>query len=557
MPGLSRRRFLANGAAVILAGFAPGSAFGQSPDRRRLHALIVGINTYTGRTGRKTGSTGWVYRPIKSLRGCVNDARAIELAVRPLAASTRVLLEKEVTRAAFLRAWQAMVAEASPGDTLLLTYAGHGSQENGPVAAHAPTGLRSAFVLSGFDASSPELSAERILDDEMQGLWRSVEGRNQVVFVADACHSGGMTRSVDMRANDQVTYRSFESYDISSEMSQGVAFPRSPTSLEVPHVVFLSGSEQHEVVPEIVVDGRPHGALSYSFARALSGRADENRDGIISGSELSRYVLRSIRALSDSSQHPSVRWPNADVRFGMRPEVSLFFLGSNTRPIPEVAAPKVRVAVRGLSQARVEQVGAGLQQAVIVRPTEAVDLIWDAPSGDVIDQLGVVLAKGIKEGDLQSVVDRTTTVAILRKLAANSGIDMRLSPLDGPLEAAPSRATDRIYKRGEKVRVLAQGLKHANFLLFNIGGDGTVQLLEHGANLHPGAKVTSDIQAGSPFGGDHLVVVNAARPLGDWLALLNRIDGKRNCRAISDALAADADVPDILFGVQGVFTAES
>ena len=91
--------------------------------------MMVGINAYSGRVA--TGSRGSpVFRAIKPLRGCLNDARAIEQAVKPIASSTRVLLDGEVTREAFLRAWSAMVQQSQQGDTLLVTYSGHGGRES-------------------------------------------------------------------------------------------------------------------------------------------------------------------------------------------------------------------------------------------------------------------------------------------------------------------------------------------------------------------------------------------------------------------------------------------
>jgi hypothetical protein len=520
--------------------------------------MIVGINAYTGRVGTGgRGSANPVFRAIKPLRGCLNDARTIEQAIKPLASSTRILLDGEVTRAAFIRAWNAMVQQSAKGDTLLVTYSGHGGRETGhPVAAHAPDGTRSTFIFSGFDGGKPELAGERLLDDEAQTLWRQVEDRNTVIFLADSCHSGGMTRSIDPRAEDQVTFRTVSTYDIMGEIPKGDGIAQTPTNLEVPHVVFLSGAEQHELVPEVAIGGRFFGALSFAFARALSGEADENKDGIITGAELSKHVLRTVRTYSDSSQHPNVRWPHADVRFGMRPESPLIYLGSQTRPAPEPVTNQVRFIIQGMPRDRAEQIGGGLKQAIVVQPPQSADFIWDSATGDVIDQHGSRTTRGIQVADLQSIVDRTQTLTVLRKLVANSGLDMRLLQRGESADAPPTAASDRRYRDGEEVTTVVRGLKHKNYVLFNIAGDGTVQFLDDRSDLRPGADVSVRVKVSPPFGADHAIVINAVRPLTDWVGLLRRIDKRRASRAVSEALEREMPGPDILFGMQGLFTTE-
>jgi hypothetical protein len=558
MSELTRRAFLSSTAAGAAAlGLDIRRAFAQPARRPNLHAMIVGINAYTGRVGSgNRGSANPVFRAIKPLRGCLNDARAIEQAIKPLARSTRILLDREVTRAAFLNAWNAMVQQSEKGDTLLLTYSGHGGRESGPIASHAPDGMRSSFIFSSFDVGIPGLNAERLLDDEAQTLWRDVAERNTVIFLADSCHSGGMTRSIDPRAEDQVTFRTVSTYDIMGEIPKGDAIAPTPTNLEVPHVVFLSGAEQHELVPEVAIGGRFFGALSYAFARALSGEADENKDGIITGSELSKHVLRTVRTYSDSSQHPNVRWPHADVRFGMRPESPLLYLGSHPRPAPDLPTNQVRFIIRGMPRDRAEQVGGTLKQAIVVQPPQSADFIWDAATGDVIDQHGSQTTKGVQVADLQSIVDRTQTLTVLRKLVANSGLDMRLLQRGESADAPPTAASDRRYREGEEVTTVVRGLKHKHYVLFNIAGDGTVQFLDDRSDLRPGADVSVRVRVSPPFGADHAIIINAVRPLTDWVNLLRRIDKRRASRAVSDALERETPGPDILFGMQGIFTTE-
>jgi uncharacterized caspase-like protein len=547
--------------AIGLAPLAFGSSsvFAQPTSRPRLHAMIVGINTYPGRIGLRGPRGEMSYSKIRSLQGCINDARAIESAIKPIAATLHVLLDRDVTRARFLETWKQMVTQSSRGDTLLVTYSGHGGQENSSTATHTSDGLHDTFILSNFDSSQPGLNAERILDDEMQGLWLSVQGRNTVIFVADSCHAGGMTREADLRA--QVEYRTPGRYDIEGDLGTQVIIPANAGRLELPHVVFLSGAQHNELVPEIQIDGRFQGALSLSFAGAIAN-ADTNHDNVITGEELSRYVIRQTRAYSDSSQHPTVRWPQADVRSGLRPEDPLIYLGKPvTVPEPLIVvdppAGGVRLQLLNFPADRSDELQRGLKGATVVTPPQAADLSWDAATEEVIDQLGNIVASRVKAGDLQAVVDRTHLIGLLRKLVGRSGIDVRLLlPGESP-SSPPSRESDRRHKKGAKVDFFAAGVGLPNYMMFDIGGNGTIQVLEQQRNASPAPEaVQFTIEASEPFGADFLVTLASPKYMSELFGAIERLDGTRNCAALTAALQKYASGNGLRAGIQGVFTSE-
>ena len=183
------------------------------------------------------------------------------------------------------------------------------------------------------------------------------------------------------------------------------------------------------MVPEFTIDGRPHGALSWSFANAIAGRADTNRDGVVSGAELSSYVLRSIRILSDSGQHPNVRWPQADVRSGVevRPDAPLFFLGSMlVGSDREPRTDLVRLEVRGTSDDQRSAIAKTLKGATLVDLGQPADLTWDASTGEVFDKFGNTQVSRLPVEDLQTVVDSAKAIEFIRQMTLTSGLDMRL-----------------------------------------------------------------------------------------------------------------------------------
>ena len=573
----TRRSFLGSvaAAAALPLGMAGRRAFAQSAGRPRLHAMIVGMNVYTGHVGLDDPRAHrCVPHPVPQLRGCINDARDIEAAVRPLAASTRILLDREVNRASFVRAWNGMVADAAPGDTLLLTYSGHGGQEPEHVKGSEQTGLDDTLILSPFDSCVPGLDEERIIDDEIAGLLASVRGRNKVIFVADACHSGTMTRSaVDARVDDTITYRTVHKYDYAATLPSAVTIASIPGNDDQPHVLYLSACQDNELVPELRINGRHHGALSVAFAQALAGRADTNQDGVITGAELNTYVLRTVRAFSDSNQHPEVRWPHADVVYGdaFKREDPVFFLGASSVPeTPSVAAGSnalVRLRILGIDTAAAAAIARSLKRASIVGSDDPADVVWDSEQRRVLNQLGSMFASDVAAADLQPVIDGVIALNAVRQMVANSGVDMRLLLPDESIAEAPSRASDRVHPERTRLTLVATGLRYPYFVLFNIAGNGTVQMLYpcHGqagsckaqrdAPTVPAGKAYSlQLEAARPFGADHVIAVSAARPPSDLIAALEGADGQKDPITAVEALTRLAKTSDVLIGMQGVFT---
>lgn len=136
-------------------------------------ALVMGIDDYTN----------------MPLDGAVNDAQDIYNALIKHAADVNdvtFLTNKKATKPAIQAAWDKMVRDSARGDTLLVTYAGHGSQvpdQDGD----EEDGLDEVFLLSEYREASVDAEQQMIRDDEWYRWFKAAKGR-QVVFVADACH---------------------------------------------------------------------------------------------------------------------------------------------------------------------------------------------------------------------------------------------------------------------------------------------------------------------------------------------------------------------------------
>ena len=67
----------------------------------------------------------------------------------------------------------------------------------------------------------------------------------------------------------------------------------------------LMASRARELSFEGPQFGNGHGAFSYSVIKGLAGDADENKDGVVDGNELIRYVVTQVPKETGDKQHPT------------------------------------------------------------------------------------------------------------------------------------------------------------------------------------------------------------------------------------------------------------
>ena len=91
-------------------------------------------------------------------------------------------------------------------------------------------------------------------------------------------------------------------------MAGGQALAADATRLRAalvgPNITVLTSSSAAELSREDPTWG--NGAFTKIVLEALSSRADANRNGLISISELTGYLTRHVPGLTDGAQHPGV-----------------------------------------------------------------------------------------------------------------------------------------------------------------------------------------------------------------------------------------------------------
>lgn len=581
---LSRRSFLGGLSASLPVIVLPGAVRAQAR-RPRLHAMVVGINTYAGRdaAGR-----------IRSLRGCLNDAEDIEQQVRRLQPASFCRLGWDparregspVTRAAFLDTWREMTATAREGDRLLLTFSGHGFQV--PVLPGNPSneadGLDETLVLTGYDIGQPRTGAEHIIDDELDQLFRAAHAEGLiVVFVADCCHSGTAYRTPELR---NVSYRTLR-LGLRGTRATQVTQARPAVPPEAPpNLLFLGGSQDDELVPEITVDGRYRGALSVAVARALEGRAAS--DGVITAYGLARFVLGHVRDLSDAGQHPNVAWPSPTPAtpvsvLGVTRDTPLVVLGEATVPPPTETTPEtgsVRLRILGLDAAEQQRIVASLRHATLAGEQDAPSLIWDAGRQLVLNDQAHRIAEGVDAGQLQHAVDRRRAVGRLVQLSAGSGLDVEIR-LPGAAASTPQRP-DAAHRPGTTFSLAINGVADGHYYaVFNLTGNGKVQILmpspyRREADLpHRPDFASPEFKTGrrkdarpivlhggrvleqGPFGAEHVVVVAGALPLGRLLPALVAAHESFAVAAVLAALEGELGTQPLQTGFRAIYSARA
>ena len=491
--------------SLAILGFACAVAAG--PALAKTYALVIGIDEYDH---------------IDSLQGAVNDAKDIADAIRSTGdAEVQVLLNGEANRNAILSSWRALAGKVKDGDRLIVTYAGHGSNEpeyfqGSEVDGRDETLLLSKFAPSGVDAG------ERIRDNELAELLE-LTPPGSTIFVADACHSGTLTRTV----KPTLGWRFYPPTDLEED-------PLPPPPAQVADVretrqamLFMAAADDASKVPELYIDGAPRGALSYSFAEALRGKADTNADGAITTGEVALHIRKSVRNLSNGLQVPQVE-PGSDA------DTTILGVRSATPKAPAVTLgiPFYELPEMSLSSALGAGQAALLDGVKIVSAGQPAQLALDADSGELRTSVGDtirVLENANDVGALQDTIDMMRAVDALKSSASGS-LNIRFS--DG----------DKLYKGGERIVVSVEGRKTSHVVLFNIASDGTLNLLypltDHGdpAELSADQPVGLPLVVVPPFGAEHIFAIETDVEATGMMAALKALDGVSNVRTVWNEL---------------------
>ncbi len=357
---------------VALASGAPAAA--------DVRSLVVGVDYY-------------IYE--RQLCGAVNDARDIADALRGVSPHEPVVLtDAQADRAAVIGALNRLVDESAPGDVVVFTFAGHGSQHHDAIWNGDDTrtfgdeddGLDEFLVLSGFQTGAEDAFRDHaIIDDELDVIFGRAEAAGvRVVFVSDTCHAGRMDRSTaDGGAGVCEASRYLNDDETGRTRSNVYALPEDEPPFDLTavirppprrNVVFMSAVPEEERTPEIVYRDQARGALSVAFAAAVRGAGDADEDGVLSIGEARSYVRARVRSLTAKRQRP-------DLASQIDPSEPLFEVPA--APVEPAGERPVSVRLQGVSEGERAAVEA-LPGVRLVQADAPAELVWDRSRARVI-----------------------------------------------------------------------------------------------------------------------------------------------------------------------------
>lgn len=240
--------------------------------RKNIWAVIVGIDRYSN---------------IRHLKYAVNDAKAfynhlVGFSQVPTENVT-LLLNQEASLTRLRSAFGTHLKKnAGQDDMVIIFFAGHGAIEKDMLS---PDGDGLEKYLLPFGADPMDLYATALPMGEISRIFNRIRS-DRLVFIADSCYSGasgGRTIGIDgIRAN------------LSDAFFDRVTSGKGR--------VIISASGANEVSAES--DELKQGVFTYYLLEGLKGKADIDRDGMVTVDEAFRFVSQHVPRATNQEQHP-------------------------------------------------------------------------------------------------------------------------------------------------------------------------------------------------------------------------------------------------------------
>jgi hypothetical protein len=251
-------------------------------------ALCIGINDYPGTDN--------------DLSGCVNDAIdwAAELTRRGFEVTS--LIDAKATRAAMVKAIGGLIDGAAKGDSLVITYSGHGTWVPDSTGDE-PDGRDEGLCPYDLTSKGP------LLDDDIHELLARRAAGVRIVLISDSCHSGSVTRGDEADLDPgaaKIRFMPPEAWMPKDKLpSRSLVFLPTRSGLtRAGGDVLMAGCHDTEYSWDTSFGGRPNGAFTYYALKTLAANKPSTYE----------KWFEAIRAYL-----PSSRLPQTPQLFGSRP----------------------------------------------------------------------------------------------------------------------------------------------------------------------------------------------------------------------------------------------
>ncbi|MFN9545598.1 MAG: caspase domain-containing protein [Cyanobacteriota bacterium] len=261
------------------------------------YALCIGINDYPGTQN--------------DLRGCVNDANdwAATLASRGFRVSQ--LLNSQATKAALVAGFQQLISGANSGDTIAITFSGHGTL--------APD--NSGDEIDGYDEALCPYDIHQgqvLLDDEIHQLFAQRAAGVRLILISDSCHSGTVTRNApaDPDATDapRIRFLPLASWLPDAELPRG-AGGKPLANLPITQV-FSPWAGVVRSAGDLLLAGCEEGPDHFSYDANFNQRAN---------GAFTYYALRTLKTLPPTASyrdwHAAIRRCLPSTNYPQKPQL--------------------------------------------------------------------------------------------------------------------------------------------------------------------------------------------------------------------------------------------
>ena len=234
--------------------------------------MVIGIDTYP---------------KIRELKYAVNDARTFYdhlVKHNDIPSENVILLLNQDATLIKIKSTLGTILKSKAGkdDMVIIFYAGHGATERD---AYSPDGDGLEKYLLPFDADLKDLYATALPMGELSRIFSRIRSE-RLIFIADACYSGASGgRSISMTGMRA---------SISEAFINRIAGGKGR--------VIITASKANEVSAE--KDELQHGVFTYFLLEGLRGKADINKDGLVTVDEAYNYVSEHVPQATAQEQHP-------------------------------------------------------------------------------------------------------------------------------------------------------------------------------------------------------------------------------------------------------------
>lgn len=263
-------------------------------------ALCIGINDYPG--------TGL------DLQGCVNDAEDWASVLDGKGFTVSQLLDGAATKTAMRDAMEALIAGAGSGDSLVITFSGHGTYAPDDDDDEEADRLDEALCPYDIRTAGP------LIDDEIHAIFAARKPGVKLVLISDSCHSGTVTRAAPSDPDAEAARPRF--MPVGNWLPES-ALPRTRGGQVAPSIPATSGESPFrgsllKQEGDLLLAGCAEGPNNFSYDARIAGRFN---------GAFTRYALKTLASLPPEATYadwhkairrylPSASYPQSPQIFG-------------------------------------------------------------------------------------------------------------------------------------------------------------------------------------------------------------------------------------------------